>query len=156
MNTQEIISNQFTKEGMQKPKDSFHDLTNQAFQFAILFQDYFPNNPSYKVNLMLVYGSGFPFGVPDRNRYNDINTMPSYRRVDIGFTKDLIAENTKNRNNFLKRNIRSANLAFEVFNILGVNNTISYTWLQDATAQTWAVPNYLTSRRLNVRLQMKF
>ncbi len=156
MNSEEIISNQFTKEGARETERFIPRLTNQAFQFAILFQDYFPNNPSYKVNLMLVYGSGFPFGVPDRNRYNDINTMPSYRRVDIGFTKDLIAENTKNRNNFLKRNIRSANLAFEVFNILGVNNTISYTWLQDATAQTWAVPNYLTSRRLNVRLQMKF
>jgi hypothetical protein len=156
MNSEEIISKQFTKEGASETERFIPRLTNQAFQFAILFQDYFPNNPSYKVNLMLVYGSGFPFGVPDRNRYNDINTMPSYRRVDIGFTKDLIAENTKNRNNFLKRNIKSANLAFEVFNILGVNNTISYTWLQDATAQTWAVPNYLTSRRLNLRLQMKF
>jgi hypothetical protein len=107
---------------------------------------------------MLVYGSGFPFGIPDQNRYNDINTMPSYRRVDIGFTKDLIAINLKQkqRNTFLKKNIKYANIAVEVFNMLGVDNTISYTWLQDATAQTWAVPNYLTSRRLNVRLQMKF
>jgi hypothetical protein len=84
--------------------------------------------------------------------------MPSYRRVDIGFTKDLIAMNLKpkQRNTFFKKNIKYANIAVEVFNMLGVDNTISYTWLQDATAQTWAVPNYLTSRRLNVRLQMKF
>jgi hypothetical protein len=107
---------------------------------------------------MLVYGSGFPFGIPDQNRYNDVNTMPSYRRVDIGFTKDLIAKDLKPkfRNNFIKRKIAYANLAVEIFNILGVNNTISYTWLQDASAQTWAVPNYLTSRRLNVRLQLNF
>jgi hypothetical protein len=158
MNTQEIISGQKTKAGVLETERFVPRLTNQALQFAILFQDYFPNNPSYKVNLMLVYGSGFPFGIPDQNRYNDINTMPSYRRVDIGFTKDLIAINLKQkqRNTFLKKNIKYANIAVEVFNMLGVDNTISYTWLQDATAQTWAVPNYLTSRRLNVRLQMKF
>ncbi|MFZ4798696.1 MAG: TonB-dependent receptor plug domain-containing protein, partial [Bacteroidia bacterium] len=153
MNTEEIISNQFTKDKVLERERYIPRLTNQAFQFAILFQDYFPSNPSYKVNLMLVYGSGFPFGIPDHNRYNDINTMPSYRRVDIGFTKDLIAEKLKpkQRNSFLKKNIKHANIAVEVFNLLGVDNTISYTWLQDATAQTWAVPNYLTSRRLNVR-----
>lgn len=156
MNTKEIISNQFTPQGQAETERYIPRLTNQMFQFAILFQDYFPNNPSYKVNLMLVYGSGFPFGVPDKDRYNDINDMPSYRRVDIGFTKDLIPENNKNKNSFLKRKIKYANLALEVFNILGVNNTISYTWLQDATAQTWAVPNYLTSRRLNVKLQLRF
>lgn len=158
MNTQEIISNQYSKAGVLETERFIPRLTNQALQFAILFQDYFPNNPSYKVNLMLVYGSGFPFGIPDQNRYNDINTMPSYRRVDIGFTKDLIALNLKpkQRNTFFKKNIKYANIAVEVFNMLGVDNTISYTWLQDATAQTWAVPNYLTSRRLNVRLQMKF
>lgn len=158
MNTQEIISGQKTKAGILESERFVPRLTNQALQFAILFQDYFPNNPSYKVNLMLVYGSGFPFGIPDQNRYNDINTMPSYRRVDIGFTKDLIAMNLKpkQRNTFFKKNIKYANIAVEVFNMLGVDNTISYTWLQDATAQTWAVPNYLTSRRLNVRLQMKF
>jgi hypothetical protein len=158
MNTEEIISGQRTKAGVLENERYIPRLTNQAFQFAILFQDYFPSNPSYKVNLMLVYGSGFPFGIPDHNRYNDINTMPSYRRVDIGFTKDLIAENlkAKQRNSFLKKHIKHANIAVEVFNLLGVDNTISYTWLQDATAQTWAVPNYLTSRRLNVRLQMKF
>ena len=158
MNTEEMISGQKTKAGVLENERYIPRLTNQAFQFAILFQDYFPSNPSYKVNLMLVYGSGFPFGIPDHNRYNDINTMPSYRRVDIGFTKDLIAENlkAKQRNSFLKKNIKHANIAVEVFNLLGVDNTISYTWLQDATAQTWAVPNYLTSRRLNVRLQMKF
>ncbi len=158
MDTKEIISNQFTTQGVKENERYIPRLTNQAFQFAIFFQDYLPSNDKYKVNLMLVYGSGFPFGIPDHNRYNDVNSMPSYRRVDIGFTKDLIPEKLKasQRNTFLKRHIKYANLALDVFNLLGVDNTISYTWLQDATAQTWAVPNYLTSRRLNLKLQMKF
>lgn len=158
MDTKEIISNQFNTLGVKETEKFIPRLTNQAFQFAIFFQDYLPSNDKYKVNLMLVYGSGFPFGIPDRNRYNDLNSMPSYRRVDIGFTKDLIPERLKasQRNSFLKRHIKYANLALDVFNLLGVDNTISYTWLQDATAQTWAVPNYLTSRRLNLRLQIKF
>jgi hypothetical protein len=158
MDTKEIISNQRNKAGILETERYIPRLTNQAFQFAIFFQDYLRSSPSYKLNLMLVYGSGFPFGIPDQNRYNDVNTMPSYRRVDIGFTKDLIAKDLKPkfRNNFIKRKIAYANLAVEIFNILGVNNTISYTWLQDASAQTWAVPNYLTSRRLNVRLQLNF
>jgi hypothetical protein len=82
--------------------------------------------------------------------------MPSYKRVDIGFGKDLIRENEKERNTFFKRHINTCNLSLEVFNLLGVNNTISYTWLDDANGQRWAVPNYLTSRRLNLRLLMRF
>jgi hypothetical protein len=156
MDTKEIVSKQTDKQGQPEAERYIPRLTNQLFQFAIFFQDHLPNNPSYKVNIMLVYGSGFPFGPPDRNRYNDTYDMPSYRRVDIGFTKDLIAEDSKNRNSFLKRNIKYANFAVEIFNILGVNNTISYTWLQDASAQTWAVPNYLTSRRINLKLLLRF
>jgi hypothetical protein len=158
MDTKEIISNQKNTQGTLENERYIPRLTNQVFQFAIFFQDYLPSNDKYKVNLMLVYGSGFPFGIPDRNRYNDLNTMPSYRRVDIGFTKDLIQEGLKpsQRTTFFKKHIKYANIALDVFNLLGVDNTISYTWLQDATSQTWAVPNYLTSRRLNLKLQIKF
>jgi hypothetical protein len=106
--------------------------------------------------LNLVYGTGFPFGVPDQNRNNDLNRIPSYRRVDIGFNKVLIPEGLKKRNTFWKRNIQSAWIGLEIFNLLGVNNTISYIWIEDVEANRFAVPNYLTNRRVNLRMMLKF
>jgi hypothetical protein len=94
--------------------------------------------------------------VPDRNRYNDISRMPSYRRVDIGLNRVLIAEENEKRNNFWKRTFKSAWVGIEVFNLLGINNTISYIWITDVSANRYAVPNYLTNRRINLRLLLKF
>ncbi|MFN4083895.1 MAG: carboxypeptidase regulatory-like domain-containing protein [Bacteroidia bacterium] len=129
--------------------------TDQRVTAAIFFQDYLRKNHNYKMTLNLVYGTGLPFGVPDQRRFNDINRMPSYRRVDIGFSKVLVKEDETERDNFLKRNIQSAWLALEVFNLLGVNNTVSYIWVEDVEARQYAVPNYLTARRLNLRLMIK-
>ena len=131
--------------------------TDQRVTASIMFQDYLPNFPDYKMYLNLVYGSGFPFGPPDHNRYGDTLNMPSYRRVDIGFLKVIVDENTKKENKLgWKKYFSSAQIGLEVFNLLDINNTISYLWLQDITGRTWAVPNYLTSRRLNLRFLMKF
>ena len=47
-------------------------------------------------------------------------------------------------------------ISVEVFNLLQVNNTVSYTWVTDVTNRQYAVPNYLTKRQLNLKLQMKF
>jgi hypothetical protein len=48
-----------------------------------------------------------------------------------------------------------------VFNLLGVRNVISYTWIktvsnQDNVPGAFAVPNYLTGRRFNVKLTARF
>jgi len=145
----DIFGNAITPSYIPRP-------TDQRFTFAIYFQDYLRNNPKIRMNLNLVYGSGLPFGVPDRNRYNDINRMPAYRRVDIGLNRVLIAEETKNRDNFWKRSFKSAWVGIEVFNLLGINNTISYIWIEDVSANRYAVPNYLTNRRINLRLLLKF
>jgi hypothetical protein len=48
-------------------------------------------------------------------------------------------------------------LSFEVFNLLGIQNTLSYLWIQDqSSARTYAVPNRLTARLLNVKLVTHF
>ena len=106
--------------------------------------------------LNLVYGSGFPFGPPSHNPYADTLRMPSYKRVDIGFLKVLVDENSKAPKRGWKKNFKSAMVGVEVFNLLAVNNTISYIWLEDIEGRRWAVPNYLTGRRLNLKLMMKF
>jgi hypothetical protein len=130
--------------------------TDQRLTVSMMFQDYLPKFPSYRMQLSLVYGSGLPFGPPDRNRYGDTLTMPSYRRVDIGFLKVLVDENDTKPKKGWKKHFRSAQVGVEVFNLLDVQNVISYLWIQDAESRTWAVPNYLTARRLNIRLIAKF
>lgn len=130
--------------------------TDQRVNASIMFQDYLPKFPSYRMYLNLVYGTGLPFGPPNHDRYADTLRIPSYRRVDIGFLKALIDENDQKTRTGWKKYFKSALFGVEVFNLLGVNNTISHIWLEDIEGRRWAVPNYLTGRRLNVKLIMKF
>ena len=44
----------------------------------------------------------------------------------------------------------------EVLNILQISNTVSYMWVSDVSGRQWAVPNYLTPLRINVKLIMNF
>jgi hypothetical protein len=81
--------------------------------------------------------------------------MPSYRRVDIGFLKVVLDENDTKKAGW-KRYFNSAMVGLEIFNMLDVQNTISYLWIQDVEARTWAVPNYLTGRRVNLKVVAKF
>ena len=53
-------------------------------------------------------------------------------------------------------NFKTIWLSMEVFNLLGIQNTISYLWIKDLSNTTYAVPNYLTTRRVNLKLQVNF
>ena len=128
--------------------------TDQRVNFSILFQDELPNNPSYKMNLGLVYGSKMPFFFDAENRQNQGFRIPAYRRVDIGFSKVLYDKDSENRPLYLK-NVESLWLSLEIFNLLEVNNTISYVLVKDFQNNVFGVPNYLTGRRINLRFVMK-
>ena len=52
--------------------------------------------------------------------------------------------------------IKGMFVSLEVFNLLQIDNTVSYTWITDVTNRQYAVPNYLTRRTLNLKLQVKF
>lgn len=131
--------------------------TDQRVRFSLFFQDYLPKHPSYKVHLNLVFGSGLPFGPPGTlNVYGDTLRLPPYERVDIGFSK-LFWDRSKQKSNIKAlKYFRSIWFSIEVFNLLQINNTLSYLWVQDVNGGEWAVPSYLTSRRLNFQLELKF
>jgi len=118
----------------------------------MLFQDEMPKWPEYKVFLSLFYGTGLPYGPPTFERYKDILRTSAYRRVDIGFSRDFVTE--KNREK--KRWYKSGFVSLELFNILGINNTISYTWIEDVSGRNYGIPNFLTGRRINVKVNFKF
>ncbi|AMS27450.1 hypothetical protein AEM51_10895 [Bacteroidetes bacterium UKL13-3] len=155
LNTEEKINGVVDAAGNNVKPKYVRRPTDQRVNVSLMFQDYLPKFPTYRMYLNLVYGSGLPFGPPDRNRYNDIQTMPSYRRVDIGFLKVVVDENDTQKAGW-KRYFNSAMVGLEIFNMLDVQNTISYLWIQDVEARTWAVPNYLTGRRVNLKVVAKF
>ena len=129
--------------------------TDQRVNFSMFFQDYIPGNPNYKMHLNLVYGTGLSFGPPKAEKYQDILRIPDYRRVDIGFSAVLKSEGKKSRLKWLNA-FKSIWLSAEVFNLLDINNTVSYLWVADITGRQYAVPNYLTSRQLNAKLILTF
>jgi hypothetical protein len=119
---------------------------DQRFSFSLLFQDEMPRNPDYKVLLSLFYGSGLPYGPPSFNRYQDVLRTPAYRRVDVGFSRALFSDELD----------RDGLVSIEVFNLLGINNTINHNWIQDVNGRYYAVPNFLTGRRLNLKFTVSF
>lgn len=130
--------------------------SDQLVTFGLFFQDYLPKLPSCKFNINMNFGTGLPFGPPNHLRYQQIFRMPPYRRVDVGFAYNILKENRTFKRNNGFNHIKDIWLFAEVMNILQVNNTVSYTWLQDVTGQTYAIPNYLTNRQINLRLYVSF
>ena len=129
--------------------------TDQRVNFSMFFQDYIPGNPNYKMHLNMVYGTGLPFGPPNSEKYQDILRIPDYRRVDIGFSAVLKSADKQSKLKWLNA-FNSIWISAEVFNLLDINNTVSYLWVADVSGREYAVPNYLTSRQLNAKLILSF
>ena len=129
--------------------------TDQTVNVSLFFQDYFPGNPTYKMHLAAFYGSRLPTGPPNSERYMDTFKMPPYRRLDIGFSKILIGPDTPQNNRLLSK-VKDMWLSFEVLNLLGINNTVSYFWVSSNSGDMFAVPNYMTTRKVNLKLTVKF
>ncbi|MXV52422.1 TonB-dependent receptor plug domain-containing protein [Pedobacter sp. HMF7647] len=130
--------------------------TDQRLNFSVFFQDKFLSDPTYKVHLNMLYGSSLPVGPPQTPRYTDNFEIPSYKRVDIGFSKDLIDKESRKTPAFLKRNFNTLAIYLEVLNLLNIKNTVSYLWIADMNNNQYAVPNYLTSRQISFRIIANF
>jgi len=129
--------------------------TDQLFTFGALVQDNMPNFESFSIQMGLQFGSRLPYGPPDHSRYKDTLRMKSYFRVDVGMSYDFLYKK-KDKNTFWTRNFSDAILSFEVFNLLGINNVLSKQWVQDVEGKYYSVPNYLTQRRFNLKLIVRF
>lgn len=127
--------------------------SDQRVTVGIFFQDHLPKNPSARMYLNLVYGSGLPFGPPKSIINRAALSAPAYRRVDIGFSK-LISLSDKST--WLGKRFETIWLGLEVLNLIGAENVISYTWIKDVNDIQYAVPNTLSTRFINVRIQVKF
>jgi len=128
----------------------------QRYAFSMMFQDYLPNNPDYKVQLKFIYSDGLPFGPPRNNLFRGAFRAPAYKRVDIGGSRVLVRGNNQWLNKAWLSGVESIWLNLEVLNLLDFKNVNSYYWVTDIYGQQLAVPNYLTSRQFNIRLIVDF
>ncbi len=123
--------------------------TDQRVNVGVFFQDHLPNNPTFRVSMSLLFGSGLPFGPPDSFENRNVFNGDSYRRVDIGFAKQIYLNKAKYNEE------RWILITAEILNLLGTSNPISFTWITDVTNTQIAVPNSLSARFLNIKLSVK-
>jgi len=131
--------------------------TDQRLKFALLFQDYMPNIPSIKLYLNLVYNTGLPGGSPSySDPYLYQNRLNDYRRADVGFSKVLIDAQNPSTKKWLK-SFKELAIGLEIFNLFDNQNAITNTWVRDVYSKNqYAIPNYMTTRVFNVKVNMRF
>jgi hypothetical protein len=79
----------------------------------------------------------------------------------LGITKIIKGRNTILTDGKLLKHFEEVFAGVEIFNLLDINNTISYLWIKTVNnlsgqVRQFAVPNYLTGRSLNFRLSATF
>ncbi|MEX0822698.1 MAG: TonB-dependent receptor [Rhodothermales bacterium] len=130
--------------------------SDQRHTVSLFVQDYVPRDPTWKVHLRALFGSGLPYTPPvpgqqvgafvsqvpgDRHsaRY------PEYRRVDMGVTKGIEFED-----------LLELELTAEVLNVFDMTNTVAYTWVPNGSGIWERIPTRLTPRTFNVRLRLTY
>ncbi|WP_400190916.1 carboxypeptidase regulatory-like domain-containing protein [Hymenobacter sp. B81] len=129
--------------------------TDQRLNLGIYFQDHLPDNPSVRGYVNFVFGTGLPFsppGVPEQRGTTKLTR--SYKRVDLGVSKVLNERSRSEQRKFYQ--YESLWLGLEVLNVLAANNVAGYSYVQDLNGLTYAVPNYLSQRVINLRLIARF
>lgn len=132
--------------------------TDQFMTMSMFFQDYLRKNKNVKMHLNFSLGTGLPFGIPNNNiELRNAYRYAAYHRVDIGFSFSLWdeARRAKRPSHWLNFT-RKTWLSLEVFNLMQVQNQASNTWIKTILEQQYAIPNFLTSRRINLRMRMDF
>lgn len=145
-----LMKTQETLNGVKVPRP-----TDQRYSVALFFTDYFPSVPRLKFSLKGIISDGLPTTAPRMTRDQAYFRQPAYKRVDVGLSFMLVGPDHRPATGFLSH-FKSIWLGVDVFNIFDISNVSSYYWVTDVNELQYAVPNYLTRRQINVRLQLKF
>ncbi len=132
--------------------------TDQRLKFAVLFQDYIPVIPNLKMQLNLIYNTGLPGGSPNyADPYLYQSRLRDYKRADIGIIYVLKDEKHQPVDSNWLNKFENLNVGIEIFNIFGVQNAITNTWVRDVYSKRhFGIPNYMTGRVLNIKIGMQF
>lgn len=127
--------------------------TDQRYAVNLFFTDYFPGTDRWKMALKLAYADGLPFGPPHTDNERQNFRAPAYQRVDIGMSYRAYKSVRQEKKTF---GIKNVWIGVDCLNLLGHSNVNSYYWVTDVTNQQYAVPNYLTGRQLNAKVNVEF
>lgn len=130
--------------------------TDQRYNLSLFFTDYFPGTTKWNFTLKAALADGLPFGPSHTDRTQHRFRAPAYKRVDIGMSYRLISNEDKHLYRGWAQYIKNAWIGLDALNLLGIKNVNSYYWITDITNTKYAVPNYLTGRQINVRLNINF
>ena len=130
--------------------DNFPMPTDQRYAVNLHFTDYFPGTDRWKMTLRLAYADGLPFGAPHRGLEQQSFRAPAYKRADIGMAWLMYKGRRSER-----LRVRNIWLGVDCLNLFGISNVNSYYWVTDVTSRQWAVPNYLTGRRINGKITIE-
>jgi hypothetical protein len=141
--------------------ESFPAPYDQTFSTNIYFQDYLPGYPAWRAHINIAYATGIPVVSPFNDRYDQYRRLPAYRRVDLGITRIIKGKYSNIRSGSFLNHFREIQAGLEIFNLLDINNTVSYFWVNtinnlSGKSRHFAVPNYLTGRSLNIRITASF
>lgn len=131
--------------------------TDQRYNFALFFQDYFPGYERLRMSLRGLLSHGLPVSAPYKGYEHGYFRTSAYKRVDIGFSWQILGEDfaIRNRSSFCKA-FKNIWLGLDVFNIFDMQNVNTYNWVSDVYGYQYAVPNYLTGRQLTLKLIAEF
>ena len=126
--------------------------SDQRITFNLFFEDHIPNDPSIRVYLRAIYGSGLPYGPPNSPEFRAaLSSGSDYIRSDIGFSKIF-----RPKQNTSKRKIESIWFGLEVLNLFGAENNISFNWVPDFGGNEFAIPNSLSQRFFNLKMVVRY
>lgn len=133
--------------------------TDQRHTVSLFVQDYIASDPSWSIHLRALYGSGLPYTppIPGQRLGNLLAQAPGDRfsarytrffRFDMGVTKKITPTQTNSR--------VAIEVTAEFLNVFNMVNTVSYTWVPDASGIWQRIPTRLTPRTFNVRATVRF
>ena len=130
--------------------------TDRLITLGLFLQDYLATNKNFKVHVNMIYGSNLPYNLPNNPKYRNALILDPYIRVDLGLSALLLSPKKNRRSLSPFRSVENIWISLEVFNLINRANTISYQMIQDFSKSTYAIPNKLTPRLLNLKLLTRF
>ncbi|MCX6210792.1 MAG: carboxypeptidase-like regulatory domain-containing protein [Bacteroidetes bacterium] len=126
--------------------------TDRMLTVGLFYQDYLSTNKNIKVYLSGIYGSNLPYNIPNSVRFRNALIIEPYLRVDMGFAALLLDGEKQKRSHSPFKHFQSIWASLELFNVVDRQNIISFLLIKDFQNNTFAIPNRLTPRMINLKL----
>jgi hypothetical protein len=147
---------QQVKDSVRRNIGSLRRPTDRRLSIGLFLQDYLVSNRNIKVHILALYGSNMPYNLPENPKFRNALQIDPYLRVDLGFSALLMSDKANRRSHHPLRGVDNIWLSLEVFNVLDKANVISFQLIKDFANATYAIPNRLTPRLLNLKMIARF